>query len=143
MEEVLALCIPIAICVILPIAIVAIVMSNRNKTIQKKSEVIMKAIEQGVDIDPKNLVLSEAKSVKGLKEKLFGTLKTGFILTALGLAFTIFSLIMKKIEGDIDHLIVGLILLTLGISFIVSFFVGKMYLAKEIEAEERELENKE
>lgn len=143
MEEVLELCIPIAICVILPIAIVAIVMSNRNKTIQKKSEVIMKAIEQGVDIDPKNLVLSEAKSVKGLKEKLFGTLKTGFILTALGLAFTIFSLIMKKIEGDIDHLIVGLILLTLGISFIVSFFVGKMYLAKEIEAEERELENKE
>ena len=56
MEEILALSIPIFICVVLPVMVVWLVTRANTRRTEKKMDVLMKAIENGTEIDPDMLV---------------------------------------------------------------------------------------
>ena len=135
MEEIL---VPIFVCVILPVAIVFIVMNARKHEASRKAEVALKAIEAGVPIDP-NFFTPAKKKGSGTKQKLLEQLTGACITSLMGSAFITFYLMEKE-----DFLgFAGGVLLAVGIGLFISFFVGRKMLAKEIEAEEQEIVNKE
>ena len=140
MEDVL---IPIVVCFLLPVSIVLIAMLSRRYAINKKTEVLLKAIESGTPVDPEVFKSkSRPKSIKeNLMERFTGACVTSFMgvaFLALGLAFgdksnfTFGSMPMMPMAGAI--------LLAIGIALFFVYFVSKKTLAKEIEAEEKALD---
>ena len=136
MEEIIALLIPIAICAVMPIMIVWLNLRTRNRTVDKKAEVLIKAIENGADIDPNLLVEPEKPSKRQnlLKMRLLARLQLGVIASLAGVsALTIY---LFKAAG-IWSLYVSVVFLAVGIGTLTAYFVGKSYLAPEIAAEEK------
>ena len=71
MEGIVALCMLTGICVVLPILVVWLNLRSKNLAIDKKAAVLMKAIENGMEVDP-NLLLEEAKSPKRKQDQASG-----------------------------------------------------------------------
>ena len=138
--------IPIGICVLLPIVVVLLnTLKARNET-NKKTEVMLKAIESGATIDA-DLFKTQLTPAKTIKEKLLARLTAACIVSAIGLSICITTLLLSYIGGVPTRIIqsfivIGGIILAVGIALFVVYFVGKRMLAKEIEAEEKSLENK-
>ena len=142
MEDIL---VPIFICVILPVAVVGIVMAARQHEVKRKTEVMLKAIEAGMPVDTSLLSTKKEKSPKTIKQDLLEKFTSGCILTFMGTGF----LVMGVIPGCAPFIgnsffnrwlfPAGCVLLAVGISMFISYFVGKKMLAKEIEAEEKAL----
>lgn len=139
--------VPICVCVILPVTIVWIVMKAKKNEVNRKSEILLKAIESGVAIDT-NLFKTEQRHIS-TKERLLKRLTGACITTFIGIAFIISSCITWSRYGYNIHadntqfpLLIGCILLAVGIALFIVFFTGKKMLAKEIEAEEQGLEQK-
>ena len=138
--------IPIGICVVLPIVVVLLnTLKARNET-NKKTEVMLKAIESGATIDA-DLFKTQLTPAKTIKEKLLARLTAACIVSAIGLSICITTLLLSYIGGVPTRIIqsfivIGGIILAVGIALFVVYFVGKRMLAKEIEAEEKSLENK-
>ena len=130
--------VPIFICVVLPVMIVLIVgLVKRNET-NRKAEIMLKAIENGQSIDPE---LFRAGRRKGsIKKDLLEKLNGACITSLLGLAFLIFYIFEGEngFFGNYLPYAAGA-LLAVGIGLFISYFAGKKMLAKEIEAEEKEL----
>lgn len=127
---------PIFICVVLPVTVVWLALRARQHAIDKKAEIMLKAIESGASIDP-NLLKPQTEQ-KSLKEKLLARLTGACVTSLLGAAFLIGSLVL---DWDITFVpiqtsFLGGILLAVGIALFVSYFASKNMLAKEIEAEE-------
>jgi hypothetical protein len=77
-----------------------------------------------------------------LKEKLLSKQQWGCVTTLLGIGFMVIGLCLDYKGGMVsDDLrmcyFAGGILLAIGIAFLISYYVGKRMLAKEIEAEEQ------
>ena len=139
--------IPIGICVVLPVMIVWLVMRNRQNETNKKTEIMLKAIESGAKIDT-NLFKTQLTPAKTIKEKLLSRLTAACVVSAIGLSVCITTLILSYIGGVLTQVIqgfivIGGIILAIGIALFVVYFVGKRMLAKEIEAEEKSLGKKE
>jgi len=137
--------IPICICVVLPIMVVWLRTRAQQNEINRKTEIMLKAIESGVSIDPELFkVQSQPKKAKTMKEKLLGRLTGACINTLLGIAGLIGGGLLwssaSENDGSIFLLGVGAILLAIGIALFIVYFVGKRMLAGEIAAEERELQ---
>ena len=131
--------IPIGVCVILPVLIVWIVGRVQQNETNRKAEIMIKAIENGAEINPDLLKPTHKKRAsikKDLLEKLNGACITGM----LGLAFLILMLFgnMKSFMANYLPLAAAM-LLAVSVGLFVSYFAGKRMLAKEIEAEEKEL----
>jgi len=130
LEEVV---VPLGVCVVLPCLIVFLVMWARRNEINRKTEVALKAIESGQSINPE--YFSESKKKKSVKNRVFGYLKAGLILSFIGGATAILSISVPGIEdGDISTL--GVVTFFLGLAFIVIYFLASKHFAKEIKAEE-------
>lgn len=139
-----AILLPLGICVALPVLIVWLVMRARQNEINRKTEVMLKAIETGVEID-KSFFSSQVKQTT-IKERLLGKLTAAYICAFLGVIGLIISIIWWKesscniYEYPIPYLMLGGgILLAVGLAFLMSYFIGKKMLAKEIEFEEKKL----
>lgn len=139
--------VPICVCVILPVTIVWIVMKAKKNEVNRKSEILLKAIESGVAIDT-NLFKTEQRHIS-TKERLLKRLTGACVTTFIGIAIIISSCITWSRYGENIHadniqfpLLIGCILLAVGIALFIVFFTGKKMLAKEIEAEEQGLEQK-
>ena len=76
--------IPISICVVLPLIIIALVLRNRRHEVDKKTELMMKAIENGATLDPAFFQPTSCCRMKTVKDKLMGWLLAGCITTGLG-----------------------------------------------------------
>ena len=143
MEEIL---IPIAICVILPIFIVWLVTRNRQHEIDKKTEIMLKAIESGAQIDPV-LFKTRQPRTRGIKEELLDKFTGACVTSFMGIGFLVISLVSAN-NPDWSHglwfiktaPLAGAILLAVGAALFLSYLVGKRTLAKEIEAEEKNLQ---
>ena len=136
---------PICICVVLPVLIVLIIGLVRKNEINRKAEIMLKAIENGVDIDPELIVPVKKKG--SVKQDLMDKLTGACITSLMGLAFIVLALV-NAFGGEINFFfpssfipVAGAVLLAVGIGLFISYFTGKRMLAKEIEAEERELFN--
>ena len=144
MEEIL---IPIGVCVVLPVMIVWLVNRTRQNDTNRKTEIILKAIEAGAPLDAN--FFKAQNDTKTVKERLLKRLSGGCIFALIGIACEIIGIInMIKWDGATSNdssvvpMVIGGICLAIGISLLIVFFVGRKMLAKEIEAEEKALENK-
>lgn len=145
MKELVAILVPIACGCVLPIMIVWLsIRESINKTNQR-TKIVLAAIEKNPDMDIEELVKKISPKKKLLKEKLLSKLQTGYITTFLGIGFLIYS-IYSDLVGGMDSkdlrmfYLAGAILLGVGVAFLISYSKGKKMLAKEIEAEQKMLE---
>ncbi|MBQ3765574.1 MAG: hypothetical protein II874_02405 [Bacteroidales bacterium] len=129
----------IGICVVLPVLIVWIVGRVRQNATNRKAEIMLKAIESGVEIKPDLFKTSRPKKAsikKGLLEKLNGACITGM----LGFALLLLMLLGSLRGAFANYLpLATAMLLAVSAGLFVSYFAGKKMLAKEIEAEEKDL----
>ena len=137
----------IGICVVLPIVVVWLNTRKAQNETNKRTEVLLKAIDSGANIDTE-LFRNQFTPAKTIKEKLLDRLTAACIVSAVGLAICIALLILAYNGGlasDLANfiLISGGIILAVGISLFVVYFVGKRMLASEIETEEKTLSKKE
>lgn len=144
MEEIL---IPISVCVVLPVMVVWLVNRTRQNEINRKADIMLKAIESGATIDANFFKAQQEKN--SIKERLLKRLTGACIFTLTGLVFAVIGLfnwtnLTENMSNDsaVIPMIFGGLFLAIGISLFVVFFVGRKMLAKEIEAEEKALENK-
>lgn len=136
---------PICICVVLPVLIVYIVGRVRKNETDRKTEVMLKAMENGTPIDPNMFMTpARAKKARTRKEKLLDNLTGGCITGLIGVATLVYG-IWKGIQGGWDNgdklfvLIAG-ILLAIGIANLIIYFIGKRMFADEIELEEKKIQ---
>lgn len=144
MEDIL---IPISVCVVLPVMVVWLVNRTRQNEINRKADIMLKAIESGATIDA-NFFKAQQEN-KSIKERLLKRLTGACIFTLTGLVFAVIGLfnwtnLTENMSNDsaVIPMIFGGLFLAIGISLFVVFFVGRKMLSKEIEAEEKALENK-
>ena len=128
----------ISICVILPVLIVWIVTRARQNAVNKKSEIMLKAIEAGVPVNAD--LLTSKKKTRSIKRDLVDRLTGALITSLMGLAFLILYFVKVNTFNTGLFLLAGALMAAVGIGLFISFYVGKKMLAKEIEAEERALE---
>lgn len=133
MEEILALSIPIFICVVLPVMVVWLVTRANTIRTEKKMDVLMKAIENGTEIDPDMLV--DINGGKSTKMKLVDKLGSGVMLTLMGLVFILLAA-FNVLSFAAWGFYAGIPILAVGIGTLVSYFFGMKFLKPEIEAEE-------
>ena len=140
--------IPLFVCVVLPIVIVWLVVSSRKHEMDRKTEIMLKAIESGTQIDPEFFKPKAKVNPKGgLKQDLLDKLTGACITAFMGIAFLAFGIAgtyLPTLSRGLWFMqaspLAGAILLAVGIGLFISYFTGKRMLAKEIEAEEKELE---
>ncbi len=134
--------VPFGFCVVLPVMLVWLVTRVRRNEIDKKTEVMLKAIESGATIDS-DFFKEAPKKRKSTKERLLNRLICGCAASIIGAALTAIGIIpWMTLEDDTfaPLLIFGGISLAVGIALFIGFFVGRKMLAKEMEAEEKSLE---
>ena len=151
MEGTIALLIPIVVpvcvCVVLPVLIVSLVTKSRQNETNKKTEIMLKAIEAGASIDAD--FFKDKNSPQSIKERLLKRLIWGCITGLSGVGLAALGIVQwvnwnGTTSNDsfvIPQIFAG-IFLSVGIALFIGFFVGKKMLAKEIEAEEKALEQK-
>lgn len=141
--ELVDVLLPVSICVILPILIVWINNKRSKHETDRQSEIMLKAIEKGVEINPEffNSKRVEAMSIKErLLRKFTGGVITGLTGVVLTIAFAIIHI--NAVSNSIVSLttigmIISSTLIAVGAALLISYYVGGKTLAKEIEAEER------
>lgn len=128
-------------CTLFVLVIWMIIRNKKNET-NKRAEVVLAAIEKNPDIDAEELLKKMAPI--SLRQKQVNKLQWGIILSMVGLVFVGFGTYLGYVGGyDADDPVFasvwGFIFLAVGIAFFINYYVTKKMLAKELEAEEREL----
>ena len=129
------------------IILVGIIMKlkNRRHKVEEHRKLISQMIEksEGANIDFKAMaeMLNESDSKKKTtKMAVLKHLEYGTLCSLVGLFVLLYGLFINPIDKAI---IIGGLLLTIGVAFLIMFFVSKNYLKKEIEKEEKALAEKE
>ena len=124
--------------VVLPIAIVAIVFRSALASERNRKEIVLAVLEKNPDIDVEQLMKNLKKSEKLIKEKLLARLERGCLCCLMGVAFMLLYFFLGVQSEDLI-VVVGAALIAVGIAFLVSYFVGRRMLAKEMEAEQQNM----
>ena len=143
-HDIVGLFIVLGTAVILPITIIFLELRGKMASERNRKEIILAALEKNADIDIEELVRKMNAPDKLLKEKLLKKLQWGLVTAFLGVGAIATAGCMGYVGGghpkDIYTLgFGGAVLLAVGIAFIISYIVGRKMLAKEMEAEERNL----
>ena len=101
MEDIL---LPIFMCVVMPVAIVWLVMRAKQNETNKMAEIMLKAIEAGIPLDPDFFKTQTRTLQKSLKERQLGWLTAACILIALGLGSILVGaiIILIKMEASME-----------------------------------------
>ena len=148
MGELVGILVPLGICVALPVLIVWLVTRTRQNETNKKTEIMLKAIESGATIDA-DFFKDAHKKQKSTKERLLNRLIWGCATSILGVGLAVLGIVQwvnwngtSSNESFVVPLVFGGIFLAIGVALFIGFFVGRKMLAKEMEAEEKTLEQK-
>ena len=126
--------VPIFVCVVLPVSIIAIIFGASINSDNKRSKVLIKAIESNCDIDADKLAEALQKPKKTAREILNLRLLRGCIFSLVGIAICIIGIIgiiaySMGTEFPADAvtvpLIFGGISLAIGLSYLVVYFVTR------------------
>lgn len=137
MEEIL---VPIFVCVVLPIGIVLIISLRKANTVNKRTHIIIKAIEANKDVDTDKLIESLREPQKSPQEILNGRLLRGCMYTLIGVTLAIAGIVSLCTGSAFSDdqvtvpLIFGGISLAIGVSYLIVYFVTR----KQIEHSEGE-----
>ena len=146
MEDII---LPIFMCVVMPVAIVWLVMRAKQNETNRMAEIMLKAIEAGIPLDPDFFKTQTRTLQKSLKERQLGWLTAACILIALGLGSILVGAIIILINNwTYDTAptayslltFAGGLVLVIGIALLVVYFIRKRILAKELEAEREAME---
>lgn len=143
-HDIVGLFIVLGTAVILPITIIFLELRGKMASERNRKEIILAALEKNADIDIEELVRKMNAPDKLLKEKLLNKLQWGLVTAFLGVGAIATAGCMGYVGGghpkDIYTLgFGGAVLLAVSIAFIISYIVGRKMLAKEMEADERNL----
>lgn len=136
----------IGIWVVLPVLVVWLVNRKRTNDTNRKAEIMLKAIEAGVAIDPN--LLKENKRVRSTKEILLNRLTAAWVTTLGSIPFIAFGITMYiLLERPAESLLLisgfGGVMLAVGIAMFFVYSSGRKLFEAEIEAESKALKNKE
>lgn len=135
----------LGVCVILPIVIVALSLRHKLESEKNRKDIILAALEKNSNINVEELVRKMNKPDKLIKEKLLRKYQWGILTSILGVGFFILSFIIgyeeKYCTDNVQFLgISGAVLLAIGVAFLLTYFYGKKMLSKEMEAEEKNMQ---
>lgn len=143
MDEVLGIFLLIGCSTVLPIILIWLVTRKQINETNKRTEIIMSALEKNPDVNVAEWLDKLAPENKGklmkeklLKEKLMTKLTWGIICLILGIGTIVYGACFSLVSS-MPTFLGGGALLAVGIALLVSFFFGKKFLAKEIEAESK------
>ena len=143
-HHIMNIIIVLGVTVIMPITIVLLSLRQKMESEKNKKEIILAALEKNANIDIENLVRKLNTPEKLLKEKLLQKLQIGLVSVFLGVGLLAvigcFAYTGGHYREDFNVFgFLGAVLLAVGIAFMISYFVGRKMLAKEMEAEEQNL----
>lgn len=125
--------VPIFICCVLPIAIVLIESLQRRHRENKRSEILLKAIETNKDINLERIAeaMTDRRPRRTPEEIRMRRLLFGCILSLVGLAFVIIALLSWLIgnmpfgaDEVVDPMLLAALILPVGISYLIVYFVS-------------------
>lgn len=124
---------------------VIMALKNRRHKVEEQSKLIAMMIEKGEAANLNFKAMAEALNTSYSKKKttkmaVLKHLEYGALCSLVGLFVLLYGLFISPIK---EAVIIGGILLTIGVAFLIMFFVSKNYLKKEIESEEKQLAEKE
>ncbi|MBR0334971.1 MAG: hypothetical protein IIX13_08565 [Bacteroidales bacterium] len=126
--------VPMGICVVLPIMIVWLITRKQQNETNRKTEIMLKAIETGQKIDSEFFSIQK-KASKSIKERLWDRLVIAWMTTIFAITHAIFGTSIYIGDLKLDRSLFDCIFLAIGISFFISYYVGKKIFKKEMEAE--------
>ena len=142
--------IPLGICVVLPVMIVWLVTRTRQNETNRKTEIMLKAIESGATLDAN--FFKEQQNTKTIKERLLSRLTGASVMSLLGVALLAVAVVFGNSYAPDGwnfrespapvFAVIGGVLLAIGLALFAVFFAGKKMLAKEMEAEAKAMEQK-
>lgn len=118
----------IAVCCVLPIMCVWLTVRAKTKAVDKKMEVLIKAIENGAEVDP--AFFMDTEDPDKAKRKLTEKLTSGVMLTLMGLCFIVLAAVGFYSFGQWGYY-AGIPLSCVGIANLVAFFFGLRFKAPE------------
>lgn len=140
MHDLFQILVPIACGCVLPIVIIWLNIRQRMNETNKRTQVVLAAIEKNPDMDIEELIKKISPKKRLLKEKLLEKLLWGCITVLLGIGMIGCHIYVDITTNSTSPCgFIGIILLAVGIAFIVNYRLGKKMLAKEIEAEEKRI----
>ena len=138
MHDLFQILVPIACGCVLPIVIIWLNIRQRMNETNKRTQVVLAAIEKNPDMDIEELIKKISPKKKLLKEKLLEKLLWGCITVLLGIGMIVCHIYVDITTNSTSPCgFIGIILLAVGIAFFVNYRLGKKMLAKEIETEEK------
>lgn len=123
--------VPIFVCVVLPVAVVAIIAATKMNNDNKRSKVLIKAIESNCGIEADKLAEALQKPKKTAREILNNRLLLGCIFSFVGLALCIVGIVSLCMgtEFSADPVTVPLVFggasLAVGLSYLVVYLVTR------------------
>ena len=120
-------------------------LKNRRHKVDEQSKLMAMMIEKGEAANLDFKAMAEALNSSDSKKKttkmaVLKHLEYGALCSLVGLFVLLYGLFINPIDKAV---IIGGLLLTIGVAFLIMFFVSKNYLKKEIEKEEKALAEKE
>lgn len=123
--------VPIFVCVVLPVSIVAIVFASKMNSDNKRAKVVIKAIESNLGIDADKLAEALQKPKKSERDILNLRLLRGCIFSFIGLMLCIIGISSLCTGEDFSSdsvtvpLIFGGASLAIGLSYLIVYFVTR------------------
>ena len=119
-------------------------LKNRRHEVDEQSKLMAMMIEKGEAANLDFKAMAEALNSSNSKKKttkmaVLKHLEYGALSSLVGLFVLLYGVFATVNQA----VIIGGLLLTIGVAFLIMFFVSKNYLKKEIEKEEKELAEKE
>ncbi len=134
-DIILGLCIPLGICVVLPVLIVWFFIRAKINDNNNRSEIILKAIEANPNTNVDEMVksLSSSATTKTPREILNLRLLRGCMFGLIGVIGEVSTMLVYRHER-MGALILGLIsgiCLAIGIAYLIVYFVSKKTIDKD------------
>ena len=126
-----------------PIMIAILVYRHKVNATNKRTQIILTALEKNEGSVPEELLKSLNEPKKSTKERLLWKLLWGILGCLAGLGLIIATIVEYYANEcfDTELLIYGLVVLAAGVAFLVYYFVGRRALQAEIEVEEQKKKN--
>lgn len=122
--------VPIAICVILPVCVVALITHTVTNGDNRRAQVLIKALESNNEIDTSKLAEAMARQNRSPREILNLRLLRGCIFACLGLACAVIAGITTTLPDDYSDLMLTLVFgsgigLAVGIAYLVVWAITR------------------
>lgn len=121
LENIISLSIPIFLCVVLPITIVAIQSAVSKNKDNQRTKIMLAMIEKNSDIDLDKIKDIMQTGKKSFRRQALSNLRGGLICIGIGGSIILWRLLTHK--GEPIFLLVGGIVLAIGIALTVMYFI--------------------